>query len=383
MEVLFWSTAALVVYAYAGYPILLAALRRLRPRVLESGSWKPSVTVIVAAYNEEKEIAKKLELLLDVAYPEDRLQLLVVSDHSTDRTHEIVEGFAARGVELLILPERGGKTAAQNYAVPQARGEILIFTDATTLFPPNMVEKLVESFVDPRVGCAGAQLVYQSEGGTAVGRGGGLYWRYETMVKRLESEINSLIGVSGALYAIRRELYQPIEPELISDFVIALDTFARGHVTVYAPEAIAYEKTLEEADREFKMRTRVIVRSINALVHRWRILNPFRYGLFAVQVFSHKVLRYLVPELLIVAFLASVWLAVQHPDRAGFYQVLVALQLLLYIGVPLAYAASKRLKINTRFLSAPFYFVHANAAAFWGLVSYLRGVRAVTWTTVR
>jgi len=383
MEVLFWSAIALVAYTYVGYPLLLAAVTRLRPRVLNSGSWQPPVTVIVAAYNEEKDIAHKLEMLLAVEYPHELLQILVASDHSTDRTHEIVEGFAARGVELLVLPERGGKTAAQNYAATRARGDILIFTDATTLFAPTVVQKLVEPFVDQGVGCAGAQLVYQSETGTAVGRGGGLYWRYETLVKKLESQANSLIGVSGALYAVRKDLYRPIEPELISDFVIALDTFARGQVTVYAPDAMAYEKTLEEADREFRMRTRVIVRSINALVHRWRILNPFKYGFFAVQVFSHKVLRYLVPEVLIVALLASAWLAAQHSERAWFYQVLLVLQLLLYLGVPLAYAVARRLNLNTRLLSAPFYFVHANAAAFWASVSYLRGVRAVTWTTVR
>ena len=382
MEILFWCIAGVVAYTYVGYPCLVAAVALFRPRRLEASPLQPSVTVIVAAFNEEKDIARKLEMLLALDYPADRLQILVASDHSTDRTHEIVQGFA-EGVELVVLPARGGKTAAQNLAATRARGEILVFTDATTLFSSTVIRRLVEPFADATIGCAGAQLVYQSATGTAVGRGGGLYWRYETLVKRLESKANSLVGVSGCLYAVRRELYRPIEPELISDFVIALDTFARGHVTVYVPEAIAYEKTLEEATREFTMRTRVIVRSINALVHRSHLLNPARFGFFSIQLLSHKVLRYLAPELLIVAFLASVWLAAQPSAHATIYKLLVALQLLLYVVVPIAYALFKRLHIHTRLLSAPFYFVHANAAALWGLISYIRGVRAVTWTTVR
>jgi cellulose synthase/poly-beta-1,6-N-acetylglucosamine synthase-like glycosyltransferase len=383
METLFWCIVGVVAYTYVGYPCLLAAVVRFRPRRLEASPLQPSVTVIVAAFNEEKDIARKLEMLLALDYPADRLQVLVASDHSTDRTHEIVEGFAAQGVELVVLPARGGKTAAQNLAATRARGEILVFTDATTLFSPTVIRRLVEPFADATVGCAGAQLVYQSAAGTAVGRGGGLYWRYETLVKRLESKANSLVGVSGALYAVRRELYRPIEPELISDFVIALDTYARGHVTVYVPEAIAYEKTLEDASREFRMRTRVVVRSINALVHRRRLLNPARFGFFSIQLLSHKVLRYLVPELLIAALLSSAWLAAQPSAHAVIYKLLLGLQLLIYVGVPTAYALSQRLHIHTRFLSAPFYFVHANAAALWGLISYIRGARAVTWTTVR
>jgi cellulose synthase/poly-beta-1,6-N-acetylglucosamine synthase-like glycosyltransferase len=165
--------------------------------------------------------------------------------------------------------------------------------------------------------------------------------------------------------------------------VIALDTYARGRVTAYVPEAIAYEKTLEDASREFRMRTRVVVRSINALVHRRRLLNPARFGFFSIQLLSHKVLRYLVPELLIAALLSSFWLAAQPSAHAPIYELLVGIQLFIYVAVPIAYGLSQLLHIHTRFLSAPFYFVHANAAALWGLISYIRGARAVTWTTVR
>ena len=383
MEIVFWCLAGLVCYAYAGYPCLLAAVAFLRSRTITFAPGQPTVTVIIAAFNEEKDIARKLEMVLALDYPADQRQIIVASDHSTDRTHDIVKGFAAHGVQLVVLPARAGKTAAQNLAVTQARGEILVFTDATTELAPDAIRKLVEPFADVRVGCAGAQLEYQSAAGTAVGRGGGLYWRYEKLIKELESRANSLIGVSGCLYAVRRELYVPIAPDLISDLVIALDIFSSGHVSVYVSGAVAFEQTHEDAEREFTMRRRVVVRSIHALIQRARLLNPFRAGFFSLQLWSHKVLRYLVPELLIAAFLLSAWLALQPSLGASLYRWLVGLQLLTYVAVPAVYVFCRRLNIRTGGLSAPFYFVHANAAAFFGLISYLRGAREVTWTTVR
>lgn len=383
MEIFLWCLAGLVCYAYAGYPCLLAAVASVRSRKIKFSPVQPSVTVIIAAYNEERDIARKLEMMLALDYPAERRQIIVASDRSTDRTHDIVKGFAARGVELVVLPTRAGKTAAQNLAVLQARGDVLLFTDATTGLAPNVIRKLVEPFADPRVGCAGAQLEYQSAAGTAVGRGGGLYWRYEKLIKELESRANSLIGVSGCLYAVRRALYVPIAPDLISDLVIALDIFSTGHVSIYVPGAVAFEQTHEHADREFAMRSRVVVRSINALVQRARLLNPFRGGFFALQLWSHKVLRYLVPELLIAVLLLSIWLAFQPNPRALFYQWFAGLQLLTYVAVPAVYVFCRRFNIRTGVLSAPFYFILANAAALWGLITYLRGVREVTWTTVR
>ena len=383
MEILLWCLAGLVCYAYAGYPLLLAAVGSIRSRRITFAPIQPPVTVIIAAYNEEKGIARKLEMVLALDYPAERRQIIVASDRSTDRTHDIVKGFAARGVELVVLPARGGKTAAQNLAVLQARGDILLFTDATTELAPNVIRKLVEPFADSRVGCAGAQLEYQSAAGTAVGRGGGLYWRYEKLVKELESRANCLIGVSGCLYAVRRALYLPIAPDLISDLVIALDIFSSGHVSIYVPGAVAFEQTHEHADREFAMRSRVVVRSIHALVQRARLLDPFRAGFFALQLWSHKVLRYLVPELLIAVFLLSLWLANQPTPRAPFYKWFVALQLLTYVAVPALYVICRRFNIKTGVLSVPFYFILANAAALWGLFVYMRGVREVTWSTVR
>jgi cellulose synthase/poly-beta-1,6-N-acetylglucosamine synthase-like glycosyltransferase len=382
-EIALWVLVVVVAYAYTGYPLLLVLAAGVRSREVRFAPIEPPVTVVIAAFNEERDIARKLEMVLALDYPAAIRQVIVASDCSTDRTHEIVQGFAARGVELVALPERGGKTAAQNLAVSRARGEIVVFTDATTDLAPDVLRRLVEPFADPRVGCAGAHLEYRSAARTAIGRGGRLYWRYERFIKRLESRANSLIGVSGCLYAVRRALYVPIAPDLISDLVIALDVFESGHVTVYVPGAHVIEDTHERPDREFAMRCRVVVRSIHALAQRARLLDPFHAGVFALQLWSHKVLRYLVPELLIVIFALSAWLAWAPGPRAVFYQAFTALQFAVYAVVPTVYVICRRFNIRTGALSAPFYFVLANAAALWGLVSYLRGVRAVTWTTVR
>ena len=285
-------------------------------------------------------------------------------------------------MSLVALPERGGKTAAQNLAAASARGEVLIFTDATTALRRDSVRQLVACFADPGVGCAGAELEYVSQGGSAVGQGGGLYWRYEKRVKELEAEVSTLIGVSGCLYAVRASAYRPTDPDLISDFVIAGDVFQRGFITVYGGGAVSSERTHEETGQEFEMRVRVIIRTINALVRRARMLNPFRYGFFSFQLFSHKVLRYLVPELLLAIFASGLWLALRRGASAPVYGVITVAQVALYLAAAVGWARQK-LGLRLPFVHVPFYFVVVNLAALWALVLYLRGERKVIWTTVR
>ena len=386
--VVFWASLAAVTWTYAGYPLLLLALARRRrrsphpPRPTEDPPFEPMVTIIVSAYNEEKAIRRKLERTLALDYPPEKLEVIVASDSSTDRTHDIVRELGPRGVRLVVLPERAGKTAAQNQAAAAAKGEVLIFTDATTELDRGSVRQLCASFVDPRVGCVGAELEYVSEGGSAVGKGGGLYWRYEKRVKELESQVSTLIGVSGCLYAVRANAYRPIEPDLISDFVVAGDVFQRGFITVYGGGTVSSERTHEETGREFEMRVRVIVRTINALVRRARMLNPLRYGFFSFQLFSHKVLRYLVPELLIAIFASGLYLALAGGSSAPVYRAFLIAQLALYLAAAVGWLR-QRLGLRLRFVHVPFYFVVVNLAALWALMLYLRGERKVTWTTVR
>jgi cellulose synthase/poly-beta-1,6-N-acetylglucosamine synthase-like glycosyltransferase len=382
MQFLFWTLVGAVLWTYAGYPCLLGILALFRRRCLITAPIEPTVSVIIAAFNEEKHIARKLTTTLELDYPKEKLEIIVVSDCSTDRTHPIVEQFRDRGVKLVILPQRAGKTAAQNMAVREATGEILVFTDATTILRADAIRLLVQGFADPRVGCIDAPHKSVSQVGTAVGRGGRIYRSYENRIKDLEARVNSLIGVTGCLYAVRRSLYEPIDPDLISDFIIASKVYSKGYASISAHGIDTQEVAHEAVSKEFEMRVRIVIRSIHGLVREARMLNPLRYGFFSFQLLSHKVIRYLVPEFLIATLFLSLALARSESSWAGLYGWLFAGQIVLYFSALLGWI-SLRLKIRAPFVHIPLYFVISNLAALWGFLKYLRGERKITWTTVR
>ena len=331
---------------------------------------------------KRKTLVRKIENCFELKYPKEKLEILVASDGSEDNTQTIVRSYASKGVLLVELPSQQGKTAAQNAAVERATGEILVFTDATTMFQPEMMRELVKPFSDPRVGCVGAELEYRSDNGASVGKGTCSYWNYEKWIKSLESKVNSLIGVSGCLYAVRKEIYSPLEPDLISDFVIASDVFAKGFVTLYGKGIVSHEVTHQQASREFQMRVRVVVRSIHALVRKAEMLNPFKYGLFSFQLFNHKVLRYAVPEFLGGVFVLNIGLVLRTTEHPFVYGALLVGQLGLAGGALVGWIALK-FGIQIPYVHIPFYLVHANVAAFWAQIRYLRGERMATWSTMR
>ena len=382
MQVLFWTLVGAVFWTYAGYPCLLVILALGHKRRFVDTPIEPSVSVIIAAYNEEKHIAQKLMTTLGQDYPKAKLEIIVASDCSTDQTHTIVEQFRDQGVKLVVLPQRGGKTAAQNAAAEQAKGEILVFTDATTILRADAIRVLVQGFANPCVGCIDAPHESVSQAGTIVGRGGRIYRSYESKIKELEARVNSLIGVTGCLYAVRRSLYEPIDPDLISDFIIASKIYSKGYISVSSHGIDTQEIAHEDVSKEFEMRVRIVIRSIHGLVREARMLNPFRYGFFSFQLLSHKVMRYLVPEFLLGTFFLSLALARSDSSWAALYGWLFAGQLALYFAALLGWL-SLRFKIPAPFLHIPFYFVISNLAAFWGFLEYLRGERKITWTTAR
>jgi glycosyltransferase involved in cell wall biosynthesis len=382
MQILFWILIGGVFWTYLGYPCLLAILALCSRRRLASAPIEPTVSMIISAYNEQKHIGQKLNNSLSLDYPREKLEIVVVSDCSSDQTHDIVRQFQDRGVKLVILPHRGGKTAAQNTAVAEARGEILVFTDATTLLQPDAIRELVKGFADPRVGCIDAPHESLSEEGTIVGRGGSTYRRYETKIKDLEARVNSLIGVTGCLYAMRRSLYVPLNPDLISDFVVASKVYAQGCISISSYKVLTREIVHEDPGKEFEMRVRVAVRSINGLIREARMLNPLRYGFFSIQLLSHKVLRYLVPEILLLALALSLVLALSASPLSWLYRLLFVVQVTLYLAALLGWLCL-RFRIPVPLLHIPFYFVLANLAAFWGFVRFLNGERMVTWNTMR
>src|SRR5712691_12857832 len=357
-EIIFWLGAAALVYTYAGYPLLLLIVSRLHPREVRRGAFEATVSVIITAYNEERDLAAKLENTLALAYPRELLEIIVASDCSTDRTDEIARAFAERGVRLVRQRQRLGKTAAQNMAVAEAYGEMILFSDATSLYERDVLRVMMPSFADPTVGCVAGRLVYVDPAESRVGRGARSYWSYETFLKKHESRACSLIGASGCLYAVRRTAYVPLYHEACSDFIIATKMVEQRLRAVYEPDAVCTEQTNRRSDAELKMRVRVIAQTFTDLWRHRAMLNPFRSGFYAVQLLSHKVMRYLVPFFLMGLFIASAVLA----SGALSYRIMFAAQLGCYACPALAWMLD-RAGIRSRLLAFPQYFILANLAS--------------------
>jgi len=309
---LFGLSVALVAYAYAGYPLLLwllTVLRRRRAAPSGDGDW-PLVSFSLPAYNEEASIAATLERLLDVDYPADRREILVISDASTDRTDAIVRGFASRGVELLRMPERKGKTAAENAARERLRGEIVVNTDASVRIHRDGLKPLIRQFADPAVGLASGRdvSVTRVEGDINVGESG--YVGYEMWVRDLETRVGSIVGASGCFYAIRKPLHMVPVPEALSrDFAAALVTHEHGYRAVSVSAAVCFVPRIASIRREYRRKVRTMTRGLGTLWFKRRLMNPFRHGLFAWSLLSHKLVRWLVPWALAAGCLALLLLA--------------------------------------------------------------------------
>ena len=382
-QLLFWLGAAALAYTYAGYPLLIALVSRLRGRDVRrapaGARFLPAVSVVITAYNEERDLAAKLDNTLALDYPADKLEIIVASDCSADRTDEIARAYAARGVRLHRQPTRLGKTAAQNAAVELARGEIILFSDATTLYQSDVLRAMIPNFADESVGCVAGRLVYVDPARTGVGAGARSYWGYETFLRRHESRASSLIGVSGCLYAVRRSAYAPLYEEACSDFIIATKMVEQNLRAVYEPLAVCAEETNRRADKEFRMRVRVITQTYTDLWRHRAMLNPLGVGFYAVQLLSHKVMRYLVPVFLALVLASSAALAAH--SRA--YALALAAQVAFYALAALAWLL-ERLGVRVpRALSLPQYFVLANLAAVVAAYKFLRGERYARWEPIR
>ncbi len=321
-----WLSAVCIIYTYFLYPLALSLLSILIKKPFKKDNIEPNVSMIIAAYNEEKSVKAKIEESLSLDYPKDKLEIIVASDCSSDDTDKIVTSFKDRGVILVRQERRMGKTSAQNKAATVAKGEILLFSDATTNFRQDVIRKIVRNFADDKVGCVGAELEYVNRNTSEIGLSRGIYWRYEKLLRNLESSLNSLLGVSGCCYAVRKKIYKKLANFLISDFVITWIAYEQGYSSVFEPEAIVYEDVIESRQSEIKMRIRVSSRSLVALRVMRRFLNPFRFGFFSFQLISHKLLRYLVPIFMIACFVSNIFLL-----EYTFYRVTLILQLIFYM----------------------------------------------------
>jgi cellulose synthase/poly-beta-1,6-N-acetylglucosamine synthase-like glycosyltransferase len=377
-EIGFGLSAAALFYTYAGYPLLLALVSALKPRRVRRGDCEPTVTIIITAYNEDRGLAAKLENTLALDYPRELLEIIVASDCSNDRTDEIAREFAGRGVRLYRQSQRLGKTAAQNAAVEQARGEIILFSDATSLYQPDAVRAMMPSFADATVGCVAGRLEYVDGSGSRVGRGARSYWSYETFLKRHESRVGSLIGASGCLYSVRRSAYVPLYHEACSDFIIATKMVEQGLRAVYEPNAVCFEETNRQSDKELKMRVRIIAQTFTDLWRHRSLLNPIRSGFYGVQLLSHKVMRYLVPFFLMGLFGSSAVLA----SGSLFFRLMLAVQIACYACPAFAWVLD-RVGIQSRLLALPQYFLLANLASLIACYQFVRGERYASWEPIR
>lgn len=375
MKIVFWLSIFIVFWSYIGYYLFLRVISLFSNRQYERKEIFPQISVIITAHNEEKRIAQKLDNTLNSDYPPDKLEIIVASDYSTDRTVEIVEGFRERGVRLLAYSERKGKHICQAEAVSIARGEIIIMTDATTFLKEDALRLIIENFADQRIGVvSGMDKVALDEGEV---EGEGLYVRYEMQLRALESSVGSLIGASGSFYAVRKSLCKFRFPDKSSDFYLPIIAYIDGYKSIQDERAIGFYKVLYDPKKEFERKIRTVVHGIDVFMNFLYVLNPFKYGLYSIQMASHKLARWLVPFALIAALVSNSILI----DSNYFFWALMVGQLFIYGLTLLAYFI-KPLQHRSIF-RIPYFFIMANYSILVAWIEYLKGERYITWQATR
>jgi cellulose synthase/poly-beta-1,6-N-acetylglucosamine synthase-like glycosyltransferase len=371
-EAVFVGLVLLTGYCYFGYPALLILIGSFRRRRFRRDGPLPTVSLIIVAHNEEAVIEEKLLNSLALDYPEDLLEIVVASDASTDGTDEIVRSYTERGVVLLRRPTRGAQTGAQNYAVPRTRGDVIVFSDANSMYGSDALARLVAPFADDDVGCVVGRLRHTNPDSTSVSFGEELYWRYESFLKRKQSSASALFLANGAIYAVRRTLYEVVNPDHDHDTIVPLRTAGLGYRVVYQPEALAYETASERFRDEFRRKVRIITRDAWTFIDLRFMLSPFRPWI-AFNIISHKVIRWSV-GFAMVGILASNLLLFDRP----FYQLTLAAQIGFYSTAVLGHLMDRAGKslVVTRI---PLYFCLVNGAGIIAAMRLLSGRRMRTW----
>lgn len=376
----FWLSVFWVAFVYVLYPLFLlaaGALRRRPPLAPQADDALPSVTMLIPAYNEELVIGEKLDNTLALRYPREKLEIVVVSDRSTDQTDAIAQGYADRGIRFIRNTEQKGKIRTLSDLGADAHSDILLITDANAFFEPDALRLLVSNFADPRVGIANGNRSLKRSASMA-GEGEGAYWIYETMLKKAESDVFANAFITGAMTAIRRELFLPLPGHLEFDHVLPLHVVNRGHRVIFEARARFVEDTAPNARAEWRVRVRNAVRGFTMVLTMGQYLDVARHPAFACHVWCRKVLRWLIGIPALVALLASAGLACCHP----FYALLLAGQAAFYLAALAGWLLERR-GIPQRLLALPFYFCLVNAASLAGLWQALRGRRLAVWQTGR
>lgn len=375
MEFLFWICTLAIIYIYIGYPLLLRILPKLTGTDIANENTEPKkITILIPAFNESRVIESTIRNKLTQNYPEELIQIIVISDESEDGTDEIVTSLNLQDhrVHLLRQSPRQGKTSGLNLAMPLATGDIVIFSDANSHYHPDAVQNLVNCFNDPDVGYATGKMVYVNSEGSIIGDGCSAYMKYENHMRALETQISSVVGVDGGIDAIRKELYQPMNADQLPDFVLPLKVVTQGKRVVYCEKALLNEESLSSSQTEFRMRVRVSLRAYWAMLDMKHLFNPFRYGIFSLQLFSHKLLRYLAFIPLALAFISNGLIT----GEGFLYSYSFIIQALFYGAA--TYVALNEGTQN-RWLGLAHYFCLINIASAMAFIKFIKREKIVLW----
>jgi cellulose synthase/poly-beta-1,6-N-acetylglucosamine synthase-like glycosyltransferase len=382
VKILFFTGLFFVFYSYVGYGMLVWLLIRLRnlfrsPRPVPVTTEWPSVSIVVAAYNEERFIIEKIENTLSLDYPRDKLDIIFITDGSTDDT----PGLARRYTDIRVLhePERRGKVAAIHRAMQTVTTQITLFCDANTLLNKASVRNILRHYTDPTVGgVAGEKKVLSGANGQASGAGEGIYWKYESLLKRLDADLYTVVGAAGELFSIRTELYEPIPHDvLLDDFVISLGICRKGYRIVYEPQSYASETPSASMKEEQKRKIRISAGAFQSMIMLKDLLNVVRYPVLAFQYISHRVLRWTVcPIALPLIFILNIILAFN--PGGPFYLLLLAGQCLFYTAAIAGWLLSNR-NIKVKALYVPYYFFFLNLSLYLGFLRFRKGRQSVLW----
>jgi cellulose synthase/poly-beta-1,6-N-acetylglucosamine synthase-like glycosyltransferase len=381
MKVLFWTSFVIVFYTYIGYGMLICLLVQLKrlfySKKNDATAFSlPPVSLVIAAFNEEEYIEQKLKNTFRIDYPAGLLEIIVITDGSTDATPDLVKQHDR--IRLLHQPKRKGKVAAMNRAINYVSAPIVIFCDANTDLNAESIKAIVQHYNDPKVGAVAGEKVVTGKDGRAAGEGEGLYWKYESFLKKMDSEFYSTVGAAGELFSIRTELFEKApEDTIIEDFVQSLKVCIKGYVVRYEPGAFAAEGPSESIAEEMKRKVRITAGAFQAMGMLKALFNIFRFPVLSFQFISHRILRWTLCPLCLVTLLFSN-ISLVFSTNGEFYQLFLIAQLVFY-GMAITGWIFARKNIRLKFIYIPFYFAFMNAAVFLGFARFIRKRQSVLW----
>jgi cellulose synthase/poly-beta-1,6-N-acetylglucosamine synthase-like glycosyltransferase len=379
MIYIFYACFTCIIYVYILYPILLSIVASGNTKMdimnqLKSDPPQPPVSMIISAYNEEQDIAAKLNNTLKLISPGPSLEIMVASDGSTDNTNAIVKSFKNNNVKLMSFSQNRGKAAVQQDAISKAGGQIIVLSDATGAYTNDALVHLIKHFSNDKIGVVAGLVSFENMGSTSNSRNEGIYWKYECFIRNMESKLGILTATSGSILAFRKSLFQGLDPAVSDDFMIPMQALSQGYHCILEPKAVSAEKLVETEKEEFYVKARTITLDIRGLFQMKHLLNPFKYPLVSWSLISHKLLRWSVPFFLIGLFLSGLCML-----DVPFYRTLFKIQIYFYVCALTGYL----FKYKNRIFSLPYFFCMINTAAVIGFYRNIKGAHAATWKPVR